>query len=42
MLTNRAGRPVRIYGNPFRLGPSVTVQPGYGAHVPGGTRSFPA
>ncbi|MFJ6247255.1 MULTISPECIES: hypothetical protein [unclassified Streptomyces] len=42
VLTNRTDRPVRIYGNPFCLGPSVTVQPGYGTHVPGGAGSFSA
>ncbi|MFJ3098741.1 hypothetical protein [Streptomyces hydrogenans] len=42
VLTNQTDRPVRIYGNPFCLGPSVVVQPGYGTHVPGGAGSFSA
>ncbi|MFE1272263.1 hypothetical protein [Streptomyces sp. NPDC058758] len=42
VLTNRTDGPVRIYGNPFCLGPSVVVQPGYGTHVPGGAGSFSA
>ncbi|MFC8794470.1 hypothetical protein [Streptomyces cinereoruber] len=42
VLTNRTDKPVRIYGNPFCLGPSVAVQPGYGTHVPGGAGSFSA
>ncbi|MEU3609757.1 hypothetical protein AB0E83_30595 [Streptomyces sp. NPDC035033] len=42
VLTNQTDRPVKIYGNPFCLGPSLTVQPGYGTHVPGGAGSFSA
>ncbi|MYV71275.1 hypothetical protein GT043_36185 [Streptomyces sp. SID2131] len=42
VLTNRTDKPVKVYGNPFCLGPSLTVQPGYGTHVPGGARSFSA
>ncbi|MFF9343898.1 MULTISPECIES: hypothetical protein [unclassified Streptomyces] len=42
VLTNQTDRPVRIYGNPFCLGPSVAVQPGFGTHVPGGAGSFSA
>ncbi|MFF6900803.1 hypothetical protein [Streptomyces hydrogenans] len=42
VLTNQTDRPVRVYGNPFCLGPSVVVQPGYGTHVPGGAGSFSA
>ncbi|MEV7674635.1 hypothetical protein [Streptomyces sp. NPDC088752] len=42
VLTNRTDKPVKVYGNPFRLGPSLTVQPGHGTHVPGGAGSFSA
>ncbi|MFE5791115.1 hypothetical protein ACFQ8C_00925 [Streptomyces sp. NPDC056503] len=42
VLTNQTDGPVRIYGNPFCLGPSLVVQPGYGTHVPGGLGSFSA
>ncbi|MFJ6518035.1 hypothetical protein ACIQJ4_07200 [Streptomyces filamentosus] len=42
VLTNQTDGPVRIYGNPFCLGPSLVVQPGYGTHVPGGAGSFSA
>ncbi|MFH8341797.1 hypothetical protein [Streptomyces sp. AM6-12] len=42
VLSNLSDEPVRIYGNPFCLGPSLAVQPGYGTHVPGGAGSFSA
>ncbi|MFC8717937.1 hypothetical protein [Kitasatospora sp. NPDC057198] len=42
VLNNLTDRPVKVYGNPFCLGPSVVVQPGYGTHVPGGAGSFSA
>ncbi len=42
VLSNLSDQPVRIYGNPFCLGPSLVVQPGYGTHVPGGAGSFAA
>ncbi|WP_285738937.1 hypothetical protein [Kitasatospora phosalacinea] len=42
VLANQTDRPVKVYGNPFCLGPSVVVQPGYGTHVPGGAGSFSA
>ncbi|MEV7216334.1 hypothetical protein AB0O31_25000 [Kitasatospora cineracea] len=42
VLTNQTDGPVKIYSNPFCLGPSVVVQPGYGTHVPGGAGSFSA
>ncbi|GGR00399.1 hypothetical protein GCM10010195_65390 [Kitasatospora griseola] len=42
VLNNQTDRPVQVYGNPFCLGPSVTVQPGRGTHVPGGAGSFSA
>ncbi|MFE8935986.1 hypothetical protein ACFYNX_00625 [Streptomyces sp. NPDC007872] len=42
VLTNRTDKPVKVYGNPFCLGPSLTVQPGYGTRVPGGAGSFSA
>ncbi|MEV7181180.1 hypothetical protein [Kitasatospora sp. NPDC093679] len=42
VLANRTDHPVKVYGNPFCLGPGLTVQPGYGTHVPGGAGSFSA
>ncbi|MEU9853748.1 hypothetical protein [Streptomyces sp. NPDC047974] len=42
VLNNQTDGPVRIYGNPFCVGPSVVVQPGHGTHVPGGAGSFSA
>ncbi|MFD8600289.1 hypothetical protein ACFV1L_35345 [Kitasatospora sp. NPDC059646] len=42
VLNNETDGPVQVYGNPFCLGPSLTVQPGYGTHVPGGAGSFSA
>lgn len=42
VLMNQTDRPVKVYGNPFCLGPSLSVQPGYGTHVPGGAGSFSA
>ncbi|WP_199573114.1 hypothetical protein [Streptomyces murinus] len=42
VLSNLSDQPVRIYANPFCLGPSLVVQPGYGTHVPGGAGSFSA
>ncbi|MEZ7006295.1 hypothetical protein VM636_04330 [Streptomyces sp. SCSIO 75703] len=42
VLNNATDGPVRIYGDPFCLGPSVTVPPGYGAHVAPGSGSFSA
>ncbi len=42
VLNNQTDGPVRIYGNPFCLGPSVVAQPGHGVHVPGGAGSFSA
>ena|SRR5215203_6181059 len=40
VLSNRTDQPVRIYGDPFCMGASLTVQPGYGAHVASGSGSF--
>lgn len=42
VLTNRTDEPVRIYGDPFCLTPSLTVQPGHGSHVAPGSSSFSA
>ncbi|GHA89114.1 hypothetical protein ACIQRS_04160 [Streptomyces termitum] len=42
VLTNATDRPVRIYGDPFCLGPSVAVPPGHGSHVAPGSGSFSA
>ncbi|MEU1719672.1 hypothetical protein [Nonomuraea sp. NPDC005692] len=40
VLNNQTDQPVRVHGDPFCLGPSVTVRPGYGSHVPAGSGSF--
>ncbi|MEV4368579.1 hypothetical protein AB0J71_16025 [Nonomuraea sp. NPDC049637] len=40
VLSNQTDRPVRVHGDPFCLGPSVTIQPGFGSHVPAGSGSF--
>ncbi|MGW1840102.1 hypothetical protein [Streptomyces sp. NPDC002067] len=40
VLANLTDRPVKVYGNPFCLGPSVVVLAGHGTHVPGGAGSF--
>ncbi|MGW4404403.1 hypothetical protein ACWEJ6_10245 [Nonomuraea sp. NPDC004702] len=40
VLNNQTDQVVRIYGDPFCFGSSVTVQPGYGSHVPAGSGSF--
>ncbi|MFC6063359.1 hypothetical protein [Streptomyces ochraceiscleroticus] len=42
VLVNRTDKPVRVYRDPFCLTPSLTVQPGYGTHVPPDTGSFSA
>ncbi|MDA3624615.1 hypothetical protein OU415_04135 [Saccharopolyspora sp. WRP15-2] len=42
VLTNNTDSPVRIYGDPFCLGPSVIVLPGHGTHVAPGSGSFSA
>jgi hypothetical protein len=42
VLNNQTDEPVRIYGDPLCLGPSVTVEPGHGSHVPPGSGSFSA
>ncbi|MFD8481575.1 hypothetical protein [Kitasatospora sp. NPDC059673] len=42
VLNNQTDGPVQVYGNPLCLGPSVTVKPGHGTHVPGGAGSFSA
>jgi hypothetical protein len=42
VLSNLTDKPVKVYSNPFCLGPSLVVQPGYGTHVPGGAGSFSA
>ncbi|MFJ5927222.1 hypothetical protein ACIQF6_31990 [Kitasatospora sp. NPDC092948] len=42
VLSNQTDRPVQVYGNPFCVGPSAVVQPGFGTHVPGGAGSFSA
>jgi hypothetical protein len=40
VLINETDAPVRIYGDPFCLSPSLTVRPGYGSHVTPGSGSF--
>ncbi|MEU3711883.1 hypothetical protein [Streptomyces catenulae] len=42
VLANRTDHPVKVYGNPFCVGPSVAVLPDHGIHVPGGAGSFSA
>lgn len=42
VLSNLTDSPVKVYGDPFCLTPSLVVQPGYGTHVPGGAGSFSA
>ncbi|MEU5849146.1 hypothetical protein [Saccharopolyspora shandongensis] len=42
VLVNNTDGPVRIYGDPLCMGPSVTVLPGYGSHVAPGSGSFSA
>ncbi|MEV0600187.1 hypothetical protein AB0I82_12940 [Streptomyces sp. NPDC050315] len=42
VLVNRSDKPVQIYGDPFCVTPSLTVQPGHGSHVAPGTGSFSA
>ncbi|WP_026361608.1 hypothetical protein [Amycolatopsis nigrescens] len=42
VLVNDTNDTVRIYGDPFCLTPSLTVQPGYGSHVVAGSGSFSA
>lgn len=40
VLINQTDEPVTIHGDPLCLTPGITVQPGYGIHVPGGIGSF--
>ncbi|MFI7112117.1 hypothetical protein ACIBK9_37810 [Nonomuraea sp. NPDC050227] len=42
VLNNQTDQVVRIYGDPFCFGSSVTVRPGHGSHVPAGSGSFSA
>ncbi|WP_369200356.1 hypothetical protein [Streptomyces sp. PU-14G] len=42
VLTNNTDQPVKIYGDPFCMTPSLTVQPGHGSHVAPGSGSFSA
>lgn len=42
VLVNDTAGPVRVYGDPFCLTPSLVVQPGHGTHIPPGTGSFSA
>lgn len=40
VLNNQTDEPVRIYGDPFCMGPSLLVEPGHGSHVAPGSGSF--
>ena len=40
VLVNETNDPVRIYGDPLCLIPSLTVQPDYGSHVAPASGSF--
>ncbi|GAA4847632.1 hypothetical protein [Saccharopolyspora rosea] len=42
VLVNNTDKPVKIYGDPFCVGPSVTIPPGHGSHVAPGSGSFSA
>ncbi|MFD7711412.1 hypothetical protein ACFV6E_02755 [Streptomyces sp. NPDC059785] len=42
VLINETDAPVQIYGDPFCMTPSLSVQPGYGSHVASGSGSFSA
>ncbi|POX38938.1 hypothetical protein C3486_20780 [Streptomyces sp. Ru73] len=42
VLVNQLDRPVQVYGDPFCMTPSFTVQPGHGSHLAAGTGSFSA
>lgn len=42
VLINQTDQPVSIYADPFCATPSLTVQPGYGSHVPPQVGSFSA
>ncbi|GAA1973759.1 hypothetical protein [Amycolatopsis minnesotensis] len=42
VLVNETDSPVKIYGDPFCLSPSLTVRPGYGSHVAPASGSFSA
>jgi hypothetical protein len=39
-LNNGTDAPVKVYADPFCLTPLLTVQPGYGTHVPPTAGSF--
>lgn len=36
VLDNLTDTPVKVYGSPGCMGPSLTIPPGYGSHVPPG------
>jgi hypothetical protein len=40
VLNNQTDSPVRIYGDPFCMGPSMLILPGFGSHVATGFGSF--
>jgi hypothetical protein len=40
VLINQTHDVVRVYGDPFCLGPSLEVAPDYGSHVAAGSGSF--
>ncbi|MFJ8697795.1 hypothetical protein [Streptomyces ardesiacus] len=41
-INNLSDGPVTLYGDPFCMTPSMTVQPGHGSHVSPGSGSFSA
>lgn len=40
VLVNKTDGPVQIYGDPFCMSPSLSIQPGFGSHVASGSGSF--
>lgn len=40
VLINQTNTPIRVYGDPLCLTPSITVTPGFGFHVSPGSGSF--
>lgn len=40
VLSNMTDKPVKVYGDPFCMTPSLHVPPGHGSHVPPMSGSF--
>lgn len=40
VLINQTDTPVRVFGDPLCLSPSITVSPGFGFHLSPGSGSF--